>query len=55
MMIIENDHQKDAPIMVASGVNISFNLKCLNLIMHLAYYIDLNFHSLFFCILKIVR
>jgi len=37
------------------SVNISFNLKCSNLIMYLAYCIDLNFHSLFFCILKIVR
>jgi hypothetical protein len=37
------------------SVNTSFNLRCPNLIMHLAYCIDLNFHSLFLCILKIAR
>ena len=37
------------------SVNTSFNLRCPNLIMHLTYCIDLNFHSLFLCILKIVR
>ena len=37
------------------SVNTSFNSRCPNLIMHLAYYIDLNFYSLFLCILKIAR